>query len=345
VGRVWQRHEQRGRPLNAIVRHHKGTSRELMLFLAPLCNAAGKIANIRLGEPFHIERWPRRRLLRTLKRLELLPDWEILLRVEEGNCLARSKRFATVVTADVPIVSPAALETGKFMEGVREQERYYTLLAQKLKLMRLFKTGHVDALSMYWYSDEGGKIEMDAAQGSTRAPHEEPYFIRPDEVGPLSSFLATWHLPFKKSFLQLAFESFEESFRADREHLRFLNLMIALEALFNVGQHDLRFRISRNAAILLGRDEEDVEVVFDHMREYYDKRSQLVHTGKFDQISGSDVWMLAYYVREAIKAIASSGLDKDDVSRHLTTGGFREPYLKRQLPARRGGSNARKGDR
>jgi len=316
-----------------------------MLFLAPLCNAAGKIADVTLGEPFQIERWPRRRLLRTLKRLELLPDWEILLRVEEGNCLPRGKRFASVVTANVPVVSPASLRIEKFMEGVREQERYYVQLGQKIQLMRLFKTGHIDVLSMYWYTDEDGKIEMDAAQGSIRAPHDEPYFIRADEVALLSTFLETWSLPFKKSFLQLAFESFEESFRADRDHLLFLNLMIALEALFNVGQHDLRFRISRNAAILLGRDEEDVELVFEHMREYYDKRSQLVHTGKFDQITGTDVWMLAYYVREAIKAIAASGLDKDAVSRHLTSGGFRESHTRRQLPSDKGRQVARKGRR
>lgn len=69
-----------------------------------------------------------------------------------------------------------------------------------------------------------------------------------------------------------------------------MDLAIAAEALFLGGLKDdpryrgeLRFRLSLNAALLLGRDEAGRREVFRAIREAYDLRSAIVHGGGHDE--------------------------------------------------------------
>ena len=92
----------------------------------------------------------------------------------------------------------------------------------------------------------------------------------------LNAFLGGTSLPLKPDYLQTALEHWEESLRSTKRHIEFLSLMMALETLFNVGAQDIRYRISRSVAVLLGDDAEDSEYIFESTREAYDVRSKLV---------------------------------------------------------------------
>lgn len=84
-----------------------------------------------------------------------------------------------------------------------------------------------------------------------------------------------------------------------------IDLVIALESLFSPSDKDeLRFRISLNAALLLGKDPEDRNAIKDFVMRIYNHRSALVHEGKSPFQSGrltmADVARLGDLVREAL---------------------------------------------
>ena len=91
--------------------------------------------------------------------------------------------------------------------------------------------------------------------------------------------------PSKHEYIKLAWDHWDQSFRVPLEDLEFLQLMMAIEVLFNVRQHDIRYRIARSVAVLLGEDKGRADFYYDSVREAYDFRSQLVHTGKTKRLN------------------------------------------------------------
>jgi hypothetical protein len=134
-------------------------------------------------------------------------------------------------------------------------------------------------------------------------------------------------LPFRREFLQLALENFELSYDVVRPPLSFLSLMISLETLLNPSDHEIRHRISRNAAVLMGKNLDESKRISSELRELYDKRSTLVHTGKAN-ISTEDVRKARNYTRESIKTIHRIDRDKNEVMELLDSTGYdNKPWL------------------
>ena len=129
---------------------------------------------------------------------------------------------------------------------------------------------------------------------------------------------------FKESFLQLAFGNFELSYQIHDRNLSFLSLMISLETLFNPGHQELRYRVSRNTAVILGKEKEDSKTIFREIKDLYDKRSKIVHTGNSNIINEEDLLKLRHYVRESIKVINNIGETKDELLEILNSCGFGE---------------------
>lgn len=59
----------------------------------------------------------------------------------------------------------------------------------------------------------------------------------------------------------------------------FINAMISMEALFNEGPSDIKYKLSHRAAFLLGLCDLDPIETFEGLKELYNKRSKLVHGG------------------------------------------------------------------
>jgi len=101
--------------------------------------------------------------------------------------------------------------------------------------------------------------------------------------------------------------------------------MISLESLINPSDNrELRYRISRNIGVLLGKDKRDSEKIFSEIKQFYDLRSKIVHGGRKDIISPENILTLRYYVRESIKRFVKLGLRKDKLLTVLNTLGFGE---------------------
>jgi len=192
-----------------------------------------------------------------------------------------------------------------------------------LQLMRLFKEGRISLPGVRYFCYEANVPKLLLGTRVDSCSGKEPcYSLTPNEIPNIQYFLENTSLPFGDATLRLAHEDFELSYRANTDHLSFLTLMIAMEVLLNPSDRELRYRVSRNSAVLLGNDHDEAEKIFKGMKELYDKRSKLVHTGDRSILNWDDVLKLRQYARETIKEVHKTGMNKGDLLAMLNTCGF-----------------------
>lgn len=193
-----------------------------------------------------------------------------------------------------------------------------------IRLMRLFKEGDIRMPVRFYY-----RVQNDTPQGSMHVESgghvsNEPYHLEASEMPALQSLIQSVELPFKRDFLHLAFENFELSYEISDMQLAFLVLMIGLETLLNPSLYEVRYRVSRNAAVLLGKNREHSEEIFAQVKKLYDKRSKIVHSGKRKTIEKRDLLELRDYLRKAIIEIHHIGKEKNEITDSLDSHGFGE---------------------
>lgn len=216
-------------------------------------------------------------------------------------------------------------ETQKF--HVRFVDGY---LRDTVRVMRLFKEGNIymPLIYYFYFEDNIPKKNMRWMHG-TRLSRISIFQLDDSEIGDLERFIEDVKLPFTKKPLQLAFESFELSYHMPTLAIPFLLLMMSMESLFNPGgQGELTFRISRNSAVLIGKDKTDSQSIWENMKKLYKKRSDMVHTGKSNHVTEDDLLILRDYVRRSIKEFYMIGKGKDDILEMLNSIGFGDkPWL------------------
>jgi hypothetical protein len=177
---------------------------------------------------------------------------------------------------------------------------------------------HIVLFDCYWYHQDRKGV-MHPISSSSRDYVIEPYRppIERRDIGPLNTFLRRTRIPLPHDYLQLAWDHFDQSFDAGPDHLKILSLVMGMEALFNVGQTDLRYRIARALAVLLGTYPHTSESIFAHVKDAYDARSKLVHTGKAD-LKEISVSLLRMYLQEALLKLIELDLPKETIAEALT---------------------------
>jgi hypothetical protein len=104
----------------------------------------------------------------------------------------------------------------------------------------------------------------------------------------------------ENEFSRIALEFFYESERKSiRTSEGFINAVISLEALFNEGPSDIRYKLSHRAAFLLGLCGMDPEVTFEKLKDMYNMRSKIVHGGG-SLSQDPERYVLAQYTRRAL---------------------------------------------
>lgn len=102
----------------------------------------------------------------------------------------------------------------------------------------------------------------------------------------MSHFIAEYHYPPKREYVQLAFDNWDLSNYFMPKQPQFLPLVMALEILFNPGRSEIRYRVSRSMAVLLGKNREKSVDLEKEVKCLYDLRSELVHSGKLSNLDG-----------------------------------------------------------
>jgi hypothetical protein len=296
-------------------------------FFAPLSNALGHWEGVRLEPPFRIERWPIARIIRTWRFHESVQKFVIQVRMDGHQCRIED-RHAFVVTASVrlpyegdpeDVTGAPALRFHQDLEGITARA------ARDLRSIALHLGIHTGLFDYYWYVQEGKK--QYSIQSSASDDYVQPitWRIERRELPELNAFIRRMRKPVDQDYVRLAWDHWDHAFSAGPAHMQLLSLVMALEALFNVGQTDLRYRVARSMAVLLSHDADHAEHVFEAMKEAYDLRSKLVHTGKADL---RKFWMgtLRTYVQRAILRLIDLDLPKDDIAEILTRLAFGEGH-------------------
>ncbi len=119
----------------------------------------------------------------------------------------------------------------------------------------------------YYYNKGSKPSVMISAAERAYVDFETKYDLSNDEVPDLQRFIRSTELPFGEESIALALESFELSYETHDLRLAFLSLMIALETMLAPAGSELKYRISRNAAVLLGDSETRAAAIFEKSRD------------------------------------------------------------------------------
>jgi len=224
-----------------------------------LANTDSSILDIRLEHGFRIEDLPEQNGLSLINGLESLPPHLGLLSELHWRfrCFNTSERKFYIVSnafeSDIEIDGEGRRLTSLPSEVPRfDNKSVHGYLRPTIQLMRLFKKGNICMPSTYYFFIHEGVPRLIMSGKTSAYVSPELYTLQGEETEKLQRFIKEADFPLKKAYLQLAFQNFELSYQIQIRDLSFLTLMIALEALFNRGQLELGYTISRNVAVLLG---------------------------------------------------------------------------------------------
>lgn len=203
-------------------------------------------------------------------------------------------------------------------------------LRSLIRLLRLYNEGNIQMPFMnYYFVDSNGIKRSLGMVRSNKEMDLTRYRLEINEISDIKNFIKNIKIPFNDDIVKLAFENFEASYEVRNSNLKFLTLMNTIEVLFHpYNDYELTYQISRNFAVLLGKDKKDSEDYYDIMKKLYGKRSGIVHRGKAD-ITDEDILKLRHYVRESIKAFLILDQSKKEILESLHSGGFGDSPIKR----------------
>ena len=295
-------------------------------FIGLLANTDSSILNVALDHGFKIHAMSKEDGVRLLSNFECLSLTRIYRILAEYSLLSENKLYYidNSFESDIEIGNDGALTDFPSGMGEFSNNHVHGYLDIVIRLMRLFKEGNICIPLEYYYFIDYDTPKLFISDDRSLYVSPAPYKLESSEIPDLQGFIQNTELPFKESSLQLAFGSFELSYRIRDRNMSFLSLMISLEALLNPDRQEVTYRVSRNTAVLLGKDKKDSKKIFDEIKNLYGKRSQIVHTGNSNSIDEKDLLKLRHYVRESIKELNKISDNKVEFLKILDSCGFGE---------------------
>lgn len=288
-------------------------------FFGLLANTDSSILKVNLEHGFEIKEMPFDDGVNLIASLEKSSDKEVYIKLtkySESKLFFISNSFESTTKIDDRGASFSP-EIYKFAN-----DEVYGYLKHSIQLMRLFREGNICMPLAYYFFMDYNTPQLVRSDGTNLYISSERYTLEDSEIPDLQRFILNTKLPFNESFLQLAFENFELSYQTHNQNMSFLSLMISLETLLSPSSSELRHRISRNTAVLLGKEKDESKSIFSDIKKLYDQRSEIVHSGKSDIIIREDLLKLRHYVRESIKEINKISKNKTELLDVLDSCGF-----------------------
>ena len=298
-------------------------------FLGILCNVDSTILKIDLEHDFTIEFIEEENGMELISQLENKSYHELFMHFfTKFQCFNQNERklyfvknkFKTVIKLN---------NKGLIVETGPEIAEFHNELINKylkntFRLMRLYKEGDIRMPKSYLYFYHNGKIRKIQSIYTSLQISRIKYYIEDSEVKEIINMIRKTSLPFPHSYIQLAFDNYEESYTTFSKALAFLSLMISLEILYNIGGGEISYRISRNAAVLLGNTNAESHEIFTRIKKLYAMRSKIVHFGKTEDIEQDHVFELRSYIRRSIIDINHINKPKEDLLKLIHQLGYND---------------------
>ncbi len=306
-------------------------------FMGMLTKTDSSILGVKLEHGFKIEKIGGDELIDLITKLEGISKFSSRKRIVKKAYLNIGEDKAYIITNLIDGIE--STETGDIDDkSFNVLDRYEIIhgkyLDEKLTLMRLFKEGHLFMPERYYFfeDDESAIYLVRTGMGKTAMGEDfmkgTTYSLEKSELQDLQSFIQSTKFPFLNPSLRLAHQNFEMAYSIYHKDLSFLALMISMESLFNPGGSELTYRISRNTAVLIGKDKDDSRNIFRKMKKLYGKRCEIVHKGKPNAATEDDIKDLRDYSIRSIKEFYNIGETKDEILELLNSCGFGDrPWL------------------
>ena len=307
-------------------------------FMGLLTKTDSSILGVKLEHGFKIEKIGSSKLIKLIAKFESITEFLARKRVVEKSYLNLEEGNAYIISNSIDGIEstkPGKIDDKSFNVIDRYEIKYGKYLDEKLTLMRLFKEGHLFMPERYYFfEDDESAIYLvrtgmgkDVRRGTT-------YSLKKSELQDLQTFIQSIKLPFIEPSLRIAHQNFEMAYSIYHKHLSFLSLMMSMESLFTPsGQGELTYRISRNTAVLIGKDKDDSINIWIKMKKLYGKRCEIVHQGKSNAVTEDDVKDLRNYVIRSIKEFNKIGKSKKEILELLNSCGFGDrPWLQKKPP-------------
>lgn len=216
--------------------------------------------------------------------------------------------------------------TPKVFQLSAEAQNY---LVPKIRKMRLFIPGNIMLRLHYTKCYASFPMLPGIGFQDGNIVITEPYHLEKDIIPELEIFLSEVKIPFSDETLQVAFDLFELSYTTANPILSFLTCVMAIESLLNPGRSEIRNRVSRNLAILIGKDKSEVEELYKSMLALYDKRSGISHGSAIKSVNQNDVYVIRNLLRRVIIEFLKAGKKKDELLTLLNKLGFesKKPWI------------------
>lgn len=302
--------------------------------LGILSFADESILELELGHEFYVEAMSVATVLNLLEEFGPINDRSFLkVELDRLSCidkyLSRSNNIF-VVKNSFKNIDDAKFEVNSYLSPI-------------LKIIRLFKECAINMYILYYYYfDETTSCDIVKSfsyypQLYKASTHGKPFF-GDEELIRLTKFIKIIeeheiNMNFKNKILELALNYYDLSYYAVSTPTALLDLSICLEALFNPSGSELSYRISRNAATLIGKDKIESQKIYKFIKKMYHTRSKLVHTGHVvDSIKKDEIALLRSYVRTSIKNFykytLEPGKSKEKLLEELELTNFGESPVK-----------------
>ena len=301
-------------------------------FVALIGNVNASILNVELGDGFRIEEWPIEKFVGFYEYMHGSAEHDIWFKLDDAWGYGHGRMYRPknvyVVTKVLEEFPSHDLEKGqeKWLEAFRKRDiaesRVTNLLEDKIIKLRLLSEGSIKVCVEFFYSNDDGDLEMESSREEGLHCENRLYKIKKSDLDLINNLLKSPPINSRRKYINFAINNFSQAYRVAHTDLEFITLMIALEAIFNDGKQELRNKVSRGCAVLLGKTKASSRKIFKDVRDLYDKRSVLVHTGDTKKISRDDVLSLQSYVRRGLLRVLELDLTKDDLSVRLTENGF-----------------------
>ncbi len=315
---------------------------EPVKYVALLGNVDKSILQVDFGDGFQVRPWSTDAFVSFYEEMHGSAEHDILFKLDEdwGYSNRRVYRPKTVYVIEKSL-QDFPLERANISELEWRDELYRrmdyerdqsALLEDKIRKLRLCAPGSIKVCVEFFYSGDG---EMQASTEEGLHCTNRLFKVRKADLPGIKRLLKEPPLVGTQKYLAFALDNYNQSYRVAQRPLEFISLMLAFEAIFNDGKQELRNKVARGCAVLLGRSKDESRRVFKDVKDLYDKRSVLVHTGDVSKIREAEIQMLHSYVRRSLAQAVTLNLPKEKFSVLLQEAGFGQRFSLAKLAGER----------
>ncbi len=300
-------------------------------YMAIVANANKSLSRIHFKEGLTVERMEINDLFEELSEIDGPPSLSQKIDVFDETEFEEGRAFFTVIrgrfTSDSIDPKPIA---GALGDVGRFQRDYEKEILMTLDSCMLFgECAPYLSRRYYTYVERatGRRRLLSVFFGGIRYVNSQMN-LTDNDVERINANAKNGIIPLEPSYLQFAFENLKLSYKVPDPGMMHVCLTTALESMLCDGGSETRYKLSRNGAVLLGKDRKDCEDVKKKIAEIYDRRSAIVH-GPHDKKNSKntkefDIFGLRYIVRQTILALLELSKEQDELFELLTATGYDE---------------------